>query len=55
MYDWKTGNAIFMEAADHECDDPQFLEWQFFDEMVPVLERAQNLIQRVSNNALIYF
>ena len=49
MYDRRTGDALYIEAADHECEDPQSLEWDFFDEMLPIYERAQKLIQQVRN------
>ncbi|VDM17318.1 unnamed protein product [Hydatigera taeniaeformis] len=46
MYDPATGNAVYLEEADHECDDPQPLNWQCFDEMVAVYDRALRLCRK---------
>ncbi|KAL5109986.1 Carnitine O-palmitoyltransferase 1 muscle isoform [Taenia crassiceps] len=46
MYDPATGDAVRLEEADHECDDPLPLNWHCFDEMVPIYNRALQLCQK---------
>ncbi|KAH9282821.1 Carnitine O-palmitoyltransferase 1, muscle isoform [Echinococcus granulosus] len=46
MYDAATGDAVYLEEADHECDDPLPLNWHCFDEMVPIYDRALQLCQK---------
>ncbi|KAL5966776.1 Carnitine O-palmitoyltransferase 1 liver isoform [Taenia solium] len=46
MYDPATGDAVYLEEADHECDNPLPLNWHCFDEMVPIYDRALQLCQK---------
>ncbi|VDO03404.1 unnamed protein product [Rodentolepis nana] len=47
MYDHSTGDAVCMQDADHVCSDPEPVNWQVFDEMVPVYKMALKLCESV--------
>lgn len=47
MYDYSTGDAVYMQDADHECSDPEPVRWQVYDEMIPIYEKTLKLCESV--------
>ncbi|VDL64095.1 unnamed protein product [Hymenolepis diminuta] len=45
MYDYSTGDAVYMQDADHECPDPEPVCWRVYDEMIPIYEKTLKLCE----------